>query len=67
MELEEACVGGIFEELGRGRVGVFPDRDNVGEVLGVTPELEENAELVCEVEEDVDADREIFGNSGVCG
>lgn len=46
-------------------MGVLPDRDNVGEVFGVMPESEENAELEWEVDEELE--RDIFGRSGVRG
>ena len=47
------------------RVGVLSKRDNVGEVFGVMPKSDENIELECEVDEDVE--RHKFGQSGDCG
>lgn len=56
MALADACRG-----LSACKVGVLSERDNVGEVFGVTFKSE-NIELECEVDEDVE--RHKFERSG---
>lgn len=47
------------------RVGVLSERDNVGEVFGVMAKSDEDTELECEVDEDME--RHKWGQSGDSG
>jgi hypothetical protein len=46
--------GDAYGEPSVCRVGVLSDRDNIGEVSGVMTKSDENMELECEVDEDVE-------------